>query len=318
MSENQNGESGPRAEKIGTDADLGWVRAIVRSFFDRSIDFYPRLGAQKIESVPSAVIIKEMVEATKHWKEMDPSDLQLDKAIELARASLNEAKQQTEYQDQKATRLLTVTTFLTALAGAFFATFASEYPLQTIGDVPVGWRILLVATYLTFFLFVLSALTGALVTFHGTRTTFKYPDEATVEGQAGPTRSHLFFREMIGVSPTGWVNSFVTTIEKDGKTLVVPKSDLRIKYLQNYVSEAYLVATKTADKLRYLQPAQSLLAYALRFLLVYMLLLIVVTAIMDPTKPASVSCGIELNLSLGHMVNNLASGTAASRPCKGQ
>ncbi|MER9947353.1 hypothetical protein [Mesorhizobium sp. M0047] len=318
MSENQNGETGPRAEKIGTDADLGWFRAIVRSFFDRSIDFYPRLGAQKIESVSSAVIIKEMVEATKHWKEIDPSDLQLDKAIELARASLNEAKQQTEYQDQKATRLLTVTTFLTALAGAFFAAFSSDYPLQTISAVPFWCKVLLAATYLTFFLFVLSALTGALVTFHGTRTTFKYPAEATVDGQAGPTRSYLFFREMIGVSPTGWVNSFVTTQEKDGKKVAVLRSDLKVKYLENYVSEAYLVATKTADKLRYLQPAQILLACALRFLIVFIVLLMIAKTAINPTKPTPGSCGIELTLSREPVVHNSVSGTAALKPCSGQ
>ncbi|MBZ9803384.1 hypothetical protein [Mesorhizobium sp. ES1-6] len=317
MSEHHNAESGRRAKKIETDAEMGWFDAIACSFFNKSIDFYPRLGTQKIESVPSSAIIAEMVEATKHWNEFESTDANLDKAIELARASLNEAKQQTEYQDQKATRLLTVTTFLTALAGAFFTTFTGEYPLQTIGAVPVGWSLLLAGTYLSFVLFVLSALTGALVTFHGTRTTFKYPAEATVVGQAGPTRSYLFFREMIGVSPTGWVNSFVTAIEKDGKTIAVLKPDLKVKYLENYVSEAYLVATKTADKLRYLQPAQILLASALRFLLVYVVLLVIVKATINPTKPAPDSCGIELSLSLGPMVNNLVSGTAAPGPCKG-
>ncbi|TIN77507.1 hypothetical protein [Mesorhizobium sp.] len=317
MSENQNGETGPRANKIVTHADLGWFEAIVSSFCNKGIDFYPRLGTEKIESVSSGAIIKEMVDATKRWKDLDPADADLDKAIDLARASLNEAKQQTEYQDQKATRLLTVTTFLTALAGAFFTTFTGEYPLQMIRAVPVGWGLLLAGTYLSFSLFVLSALTGALVTFHATRTTFKYPAEATVDGQAGPTRSYLFFREMIGVSPTGWVDSFVTNVEKDGKTQIALRPELKVKYLENYVIEAYLVATKTADKLRYLQPAQLLLACALRFLLIFVVLLVIAKTTINPTRPASDSCGIELSLSLGPLVNNLVSGTAAPSPCRG-
>jgi hypothetical protein len=169
-----------------------------------------------------------MVEAISSWHGIK-TDADLDKAIELARASLTEAKQQTEYQDQKSTRLLTVTTFLTALAGAFFTVFSSDYPLRTINEIS-GRYWLLVATYVTFLLFVLSALAGALVTFHGTRTTFKYPPEATVGTQAGPTRSFLFFREMIGVSPTGWTNSFVTVIEENGQKLVALRVDLRVQW----------------------------------------------------------------------------------------
>ena len=284
---NPSGHAGLKSSKMRTGAGLSSLGAIVRAFFNVDIDFYPRLGTTKIGSVSSDTIIREMVEAMRPWKAISPSDTNLDKAIELARASLNEVKQQTEYQDQKATRLLTVTTFLTALAGAFFATFSGDYPLRTIVSVPGLSFYLLAATYLAFVMFVLFALAGALVTFHGTRTRFKYPSEATVERQVGPTRSFLFFREIIGVSPTGWINSFVNVSDVVDQKNVELKIDLKVQYLQNYVSEAYLVAAKTADKLRYLQPAQNMLAWALRFLLCYIVLLAVVTADIKPTKPAT-------------------------------
>jgi hypothetical protein len=273
--------------KMRTGARLSSFGAIVRALCNADIDFYPRLGTKKIESISSDAIIREIVEAMRPWKAIPPSDTTLDRAIELARASLNEAKQQTEYQDQKATRLLTVTTFLTALAGAFFATFSGDYPLRTLGSVSGPPFYLLLATYLAFAMFVLSALAGALVTFHGTRTRFKYPSEATVDRQVGPTRSFLFFREIIGVSPTGWANSFVDVRDSGDQQSAALKGDLKVQYLQNYVSEAYLVAAKTADKLRYLQPAQNLLAWSLRFLLCYVVLLIAVTASVDPTRPAT-------------------------------
>lgn len=282
---NQSSHSGAQPAKMRTGASLSSLGAVGRALWNVEIDFYPRLGTDKIKSVSSDEIILEMAKAMKAWETIPPSHKDLDKAIELAKASLNEAKQQTEYQDQKATRLLTVTTFLTALAGAFFTAFGSDYPLRTIGSASGPSFFFLVATYLAFVMFVLCALTGALVTFHGTRTRFKYPAEATVSRQVGPTRSFLFFREIIGVSPTGWANSFVDVTEERGRIECTLRPDLKVQYLKNYVGEAYLVSAKTADKLRYLEPAQNLLAWALRLLLLYIILLVGVTANIKPTKP---------------------------------
>lgn len=117
-----------------------------------------------------------------------------------------------------------------------------------------------------------------------------YPRNATVTSQGGPTRSFLFFREMIGVTPASWANSFVEGQGKDAKI----KSDLKLAYLKNYVCEAYLVAAKTADKLRYLEPAQVFLGWALRFLLIYVLLLAVVSTVLPYTKRAAAPMKVEL------------------------
>ena len=94
---------------------------------------------------------------------------------------------------------------------------------------------------------------------------------------------------MVGVTPTAWANSFVTPPKgATGKALLRP--DLRVEYLKNYVNEAYLIAAKTADKLRFLEPAQSLLAWALRCLLVFVVLFTIVNANWQgpPTKPTQV------------------------------
>src|SRR5579862_57732 len=48
--------------------------------------------------------------------------------IAKAQESLAEAKGQTEYQDQKVSRLLTIVSFLTAAAGALFSKIADCYP----------------------------------------------------------------------------------------------------------------------------------------------------------------------------------------------
>lgn len=275
-------------EKVKTGAKLNVLSAASLSFFDQSLDFYPRLG-RTMDSVAPDVILKRLNDDSVMgaWTTLGPSDPGLDKAIELAKASLQEAKAQTEYQDQKATRLLTVSTFLTALAGAFFTTFLTDYPLKTLSQQPSGHWLLLAATYFFFSLFILLSLAGALVTFHATRTRFKYPTEATVDSQSGKTRSYLFYREMIGVTPEGWASSFVTVNDSEGKKTATLNPNLKIEYLKNYVSEAYLIAAKTADKLRFLQPAQSLLSYALRCLMVYIVLFAWVVTHLPSTKPAT-------------------------------
>lgn len=285
------------AAKVKTGANLWAIGAAVRAFCNIPLDFYPRLGA-KARSMSSEDIVRKFSEAMDGWgniptlstKATDGA-IDLDTALDLAKASLEEAKSQTEYQDQKATRLLTVTTLLTALAGAFFSNFASDFPLRTI-HLAEREHWLLVATYGFFLLFVLFALTGSLVTFHATRTRFRYPAHATVAKQDGPTRSFLFYREIIGVTPEGWANSFVT-VGAD-KTSAAIRSDLGIEYFRNYVSEAYLIAAKTADKLRHLQPGQSLLAFALRCLIVYVVLLAIVAATLTPTKPAPAPTAITI------------------------
>lgn len=264
-------DPGPAAaatRPVPTRASLWMLGAFFRALVNWPIDFYPRLPRPNMQSLESEAIVRDMVVAMKAWTTA-PTDPGLDKAIDLAKASLQEVKAQTEYQDQKAARLLTVTTFLTALAGALFASFGSAYPLRHVATLSGLHYLMACAAYVAFLLFILSSLAGALVTFHATRTRFKYPVQAAVEKLDGPTRSFLFFREIIGVTPEGWARSFCDTQAGKGHEL----EHLRLAYLRNYVTETYLVAAKTADKLRYLQPAQSLLAWALRFLLLFLCIL---------------------------------------------
>lgn len=265
--------------KLPTGARLWWPKALILSAINWPIDFYPRLTKDgKFRTRPTETLIAEHVEATKGWDQLASLDAaDLDGAIALARASLDEAKSQTEYQDQKATRLLTVTTFLSALSAGLYAAFTTAHPIAGIrGDGAWAFRWQL-AAHLTFVAFVVAAIGGMLITFHATRTRFKYPPHATAKKEGGPTRSYLFFREMIGVTPAGWADSFVTRGSPDQPAAAL-KADLKVEYLKNYVGEAYLVAAKTADKLRYLEPAQSLLAWALRALLLFVVLIAIINA----------------------------------------
>jgi hypothetical protein len=284
-------ETAPKPEqvKLPTGADLAWPAALVSSIFNRPIGFYPRLiDGGVVKTREADTLIYQHVAATKGWDSIK-GDPDLDKAIEFAKASLNEAKAQTEYQDQKATRLLTVTTFLSALSAGLYAAFTTAHPVSAIADNGQFAEILQIVAHLAFLAFVLAVLGGMLITFHATRTQFKYPESATVERQDGLTRSFLFFREIVGVTPAAWANSFVTpATTAKGKPAL--RADLKVEYLKNYVNEAYLIAAKTADKLRFLEPAQSLLAWALRCLLLFVALIAVINSTWQspPSKPTQI------------------------------
>lgn len=259
--------------KVKTKAELGWPLASLLSFVNWNTDFFPRLSdGNRAATKRTDAIIAEMAAAMGSWSTVDQKDVDghLKDVLELAKASLVEVKAQTEYQDQKATRLLTVTTFLSALFGALFASFSGRYPLTLawpFANLSRESGIVAIA-YLAFALFVLAALFGALVTFHATRTRFKVAGTTTVGRQDGPVRSHLFFQQISDVTPRAWAGSFVT-VDSEGGSPAQLNQQLRMSYLRNYVTEAYLVAAKTADKLRYLEPAQSLLAWALRMLVLF-------------------------------------------------
>lgn len=271
---------------VKTDAKLGWPLASLLAFANLDMDFYPRLNrGGKAFSQNSESIVQEMGTAMSPWRDLVVSENSgIDDAINLAKASLAEVKAQTEYQDQKATRLLTVTTFLSALSGALFAAFSAKYPHSMAWPLTNASSVFVALAYLTFLGFVLAALSGALVTFHATRTRFKYPELATIKNQDGPVKSHLFFREIIRVTPNAWAGSFVS--EGEGGNAPTLNRELKIAYLRNYVGETYLVAAKTADKLRYLEPAQSLLAWALRLLILFVVFITLNQLLVIPAAPA--------------------------------
>src|SRR5262245_15970721 len=75
----------------------------------------------------------------------------VDRVHDLARASLNEVKTLTEYEDGKVSRLLTIIAFLSAVVGAVFTRFAGDYSLPSLvrPAFTVSW-ILPATTYAAF------------------------------------------------------------------------------------------------------------------------------------------------------------------------
>ena len=276
----------PTAE-VPHDGNLSTFAAVGHALVSAKIDFYPRVQTTKgIETLDTQAMLAEMAAASSNWEQLDPESLET--AIKLARQSLDEVKQQTEYQDQKATRLLTVTTFLTALSGALFARFNDSYPFAMDAYFNRQSAALVGLAYAAFAMFLLSALCGALVTFHAMRTRFKYQSIGEPAAEIGAPKSRIFYSPMLRVRPRAWVKSFQAD-ENPDKPGAQPAlhAKLQQRYFCDLVGEAYLVASKTADKLRYLEPAQSLLASSLRFLLAWLILigLVGVVVTKQPATP---------------------------------
>jgi hypothetical protein len=266
------------AARFKAERRLTAIGAVLGALLGRRLEHYPRFpqadGCWK--KVPDSDLIERIATRLASLK---PEDANLKDALERGRESLDEVKELTEYQDQKATRLLTIITFLSALSGILFARFVESYPLHaTLAQVDLAsWgRVLVIISYALFGFFALLAICGALVVFHATRTQFRYPD--TEAGAKEKTGSYLFYKSIIEVTPEAWARSFVAEGSDDQ---IAP--DLQLRYLRNYIIETYLVAAKVAEKLRYLQPAQVILSWSIRALL-FWLVFIAATIAFVPVK----------------------------------
>ncbi|HRQ58628.1 MAG TPA: hypothetical protein PLN31_14540 [Azoarcus taiwanensis] len=239
-------------------------KALWNSFIGKDIGYYPR---QCNQSVSSDDVIKRVTAGLNDF-EIGTADTKT--LMDRVKDSLEEGKKQTEYQDTKAARLLTIVAFLTAAVAAVFSKFIDKYPLHDSSLVDWQWYGVIVASYAFFGLYILSVAAGAMMSFHAMRTRFFWPGgKDTADGDK--VRSLLFFQPIVGTTPEAWAEAFA-----------VDKDKLLREYYKNYVTEAYLVAAKAADKIRYLDPAQRLLHWGIRFLLLCFLSVILTFAFVPP------------------------------------
>lgn len=278
------------------DLKLGCLHAIWYAFRDKDISFYPLIVSgqkESVETLPISQIVSEISAVVSKLDADDSTDIE--EHLKRGRESLDEVKALTEYQDQKATRLLTIVAFLSALSGALFTKFADIYPFRaTVAQFGIGMPIFMVlGSYALFAIFILSAISGALVIFHATRTQFKYPKTHSSDQSGAGTGigSYLFYSDIVSMTPALWAKSFVHSkgfVRAGGgeeEFEIDPK--LPIYYFRNYILETYLIACKVADKLRYLQPAQTILSFSIRVLLAWVLVMGSTLIFVGPPRPSS-------------------------------
>lgn len=255
--------------------NLHFAKAAFDAFLGRDIAYFPRVGGL---TLPAGYYLRQISDELSNGN-FTVNDLK--DRIERAEATLSEVKGLTEYQDQKSSRLLTIVAFLTAAAGAVFARVSDLYPLHP-PVLPEGWlQYLVPASYAVFALFLFAVAFGALISFHATQARFVWPEDETDEATAQNSRSFLFYQSIVRTDPQGWAKGFLVGPPSGGTATA-----LDLQYLKNYVAESYLVAAKVGDKLRYLGPAQLILQWSIRLLIVWLSLLVLTFAFV-PQAPKS-------------------------------
>jgi hypothetical protein len=198
--------------------------------------------------------IDQLVTRLNNWSIPDDA---VDRVHDAARASLNEVKALTEYEDGKVSRLLTIIAFLSAVVGAVFTRFAADYAWPAISRFSwsADW-FLPTATYLSFFSYILLVTWSVLKVLGGVRPKFNVPATWIGASKAGLPPSMTFYRGILDVSAPQWGEAFE---QLTGANAL----DLKRYYAKCYVTEAYLVAEKVADKLAVVDPGVKILQWAM-------------------------------------------------------
>jgi putative hydrolase of the HAD superfamily len=220
----------------------------------------PEPSAQLPEASPPASIApppdsaSEIVKALKDWKPAkDLNDL-----YQLTRASLDEVSRLTQYQDEKASRILTAIAFLSALAGGVYGGIVSKGVLHPSFQL---------VCHLLFFAFAAVVIVGAGFVIYGIRPSFNIPkswnerrQHTSQSSAAVKPPSFLFALQLIKTDPAQWATAFSSGGSAD---------ELRVEYIKNQILEAYLVAEKVATKLRPLQKGMFCFLVGIILLLVW-------------------------------------------------
>jgi len=169
----------------------------------------------------------------------------LSEMFEATQRSLETVTHLTEYEDEKANRILTAMAFLSAFAAVIFAIVPSRYPLSFPGMlIRTGLRrdaYLLFGTYAGFVVYAVTLILGVAFVLHGMRPRFNIPKGWRPDGSK--PGSHLFFAKIVEVSPADWANAFLNT----------GKDEVLSAYVKNSILETYLVAEKIVPKIKWLK-----------------------------------------------------------------
>jgi hypothetical protein len=192
---------------------------------------------------------------------------------QAAQRSLDAVTHLTEYEDDKANRILTAMAFMSAFAAVIFAVVPSRYPLSMplilLRAGAQADAFFLLAVYGSFIAFALTLTIGVAFVLHAVRPRFNVPKAWKPDGTK--PASLLFFEKIVEVSPADWANAFVGA----------QKSDLLATQVKNSVLETYLIAEKIEAKMRWLSIGVKLF-FASTIILAFLLPLVAATFVLVP------------------------------------
>src|SRR5260370_14289539 len=180
---------------------------------------------------------REVLEVLSKWQPATPGEY-----LPGARWSLETVTHLTEYEDEKANRILTAMAFLSALVGVVFAAVVQKCPASYVSQLGArGYcfsALALFAVYVLFPLYFLILAVGATMTVLAVRPSFRIP-----KTWDGAPASLLFYAKIVGATGKEWASAFAqrSSVEVDRQ------------YLKDAVFESYLIAQKIRIKIRKLR-----------------------------------------------------------------
>lgn len=223
---------------------------------------------------------KEIFDVLKNW--VKPSDL--DKFKDLTGQSLDTVTHLTEYEDEKANRILTAMAFISAFAAVLFAAVVGHYSTSYLQELwkTSHWRfIFLTSGYALFSLYALAVSAGVFWSLYGMKPRFNVPKAWKTAGSR--PSSFLFFEKIIEVSPADWARAFT------GTTAATSAEDLAFEYVKNNILETYLIAQKIPSKLRPLRKANTLYIASACILVAWVVVTAIAVGSIDLWPTAAVS-----------------------------
>jgi hypothetical protein len=150
--------------------------------------------------------------------------------------SLDTVTKLTQYEDEKANRLLTAIAFISAFVASLFATIPNRFPPGSIG---VLWKegiharaIVLGSVYVLFCAYSVLVGIGVAMIVHAVRPRFEEP-KAWKSGNK--PKSLLFFQRIIEADPAEWVRAFSQATS----------DELSLAYIKNAVFETISLPRKS-------------------------------------------------------------------------
>jgi hypothetical protein len=167
--------------------------------------------------------------------------------LEILKFSLETVTHLTEYEDEKANRILTAMAFLSALAALVFAALAEKFPAPYLAGLVHSGQYarasLLAIAYLSFGIFCIQVVLGSIFCLNAIRPQFNTPAQWSKAPKGRAPASFLFFQKILEAGPQDWAASCVTQ----------SVNDLKREYLKNCILETFLISEKIQKKLRPLQ-----------------------------------------------------------------
>jgi hypothetical protein len=204
----------------------------------------------------------------------------------LTARTLDNVVHLTEYEDQKANRILTAIAFLSALSGVLFASLIPKYQDGTILLIQ-HWNKSVLFYYISFAIYLLFLIVGATLVVFSLLPRFNNP-ASWKEGEKEPG-SLLFFEKILEIRPSMWVDYYKQ------RSL----DELREKYIKGNIAESYIVSQKIRDKLVALKPGVK----SLNISVILLLLWLVSCFFMVYNSPIVVSSDSPSNVKIENALN---------------